>query len=177
MEVTSSPLPIPTLAGTEQKACWRTFKERLKLNMDDDENAGSPARSNRSQNSNESDGGHPYDSICGPFYTASGLAHVLGVADAIVNDRVEAGSVLAARSAEGELLFPTWQLTNDRVDPTLAKLWKLLRQSGDDWSCLLWMRAPSRDLEGLSPMQWIRDGRDPHPVLEASSRVVAKWAQ
>lgn len=117
------------------------------------------------------------DSLVGPFYTPASLAAALGMSLAETMRGIEAGEVLCAQLENGAWLCPTWQLTNSQVRLEFLCLWRVLVNSADAWTALLWICAPHPDLDGQSPRQWI-ESQQPVEVAEAlAANVASRWAQ
>lgn len=113
----------------------------------------------------------------GPFYDSSAVALWLGITRQAVNHRAHVGTLLGLPSSR-TLVFPVWQFRPDASTVHgLADVLAVLRDGTDDrWTQALWLAAPHDDLGGLSPADWLTDGRDPGPVLAAASADIARWA-
>lgn len=122
--------------------------------------------------------GHVFDEISGPFYDTSGLIRWLGISRQALHQRVVRHAVLACPLDEGGVVYPTWQfLDNGAAIPSLTDVLATLTEGTDDtWMIALWMRAPSEDLDGARPSEWLRNGGDPQQVMALASRVASSWA-
>ncbi|WP_146240297.1 hypothetical protein [Curtobacterium sp. MCSS17_008] len=100
-----------------------------------------------------------------------------------VSDRLEVGTArILARLASGdlfafvsddEMLFPTWQFTNDPDRPVLNQLSTLIEAFDDDMhpaSILGFMTTPhsSTRIDGIpiTPVEWLARGRGVQPLVE-----------
>jgi hypothetical protein len=123
-------------------------------------------------------GAHPFDTVAGPFYDTPALVTWLGVTRQALHQRVRARQVLACRTADGHTVYPAWQLSpSGQSIPGLPEvLAVLVGAAADPWTVAIWLRTPSDDLGGLTAADWLAEGRDPAPVLEAARADSARWA-
>lgn len=121
--------------------------------------------------------GHPFDEVAGPFYDTAGLSRWLGVSRQAVHQRAARHGILGCPLADGTTVYPAWQfLDTGSILPGLAEVLVALAAGGDDpWMAALWLRAPNEQFDGATPAEWLRDGGDPAPVLEAAQRTAAGW--
>lgn len=122
--------------------------------------------------------GHVFDEISGPFYDTSGLGQWLGISRQALHQRAARHAVLACPLDDGGVVYPTWQfLDSGATIPWLAEVLVTLAEGTDDkWMMALWMRAPSDGLDGDRPSDWLRNGKDPQPVIAMAQQVAAGWA-
>ncbi len=109
-----------------------------------------------------------WDDLLGPFYTTSKVAEILGgVSRQAIADRRERHTLLALKTAEGTLVYPTFQFDDhNEVLAGLPEVLQCFRGSGiDDWTLAGWLVSKFRTLDGRSPVDWLRLGREPEPVL------------
>lgn len=121
--------------------------------------------------------GHVYDEISGPFYDTSGLSRWLGISRQALHHRATRHTILVCPLDDGAVVYPAWQfLKNGATIPAFAEVLATLAEGTDDpWMLALWMRAPSDDLDGQCPSDWLRRDGDPQRVLSMARRVVAGW--
>jgi hypothetical protein len=121
--------------------------------------------------------GHVFDEITGPFYDTSGLIRWLGITRQALHQKVARYAILACPLDDGGLVYPTWQfLGSGATIPALRDVLLVLTEGTDDpWMAALWMRAPSEELDELRPADWLRQGRDPHVLIELAQETVAGW--
>lgn len=122
--------------------------------------------------------GHVFDDISGPFYDTRGLIRWLGISRQALHQKVTRHAVLACPLDDGGVVYPTWQfLDSGATIPSLAEVLNCLVAGTDDpWMIALWMRAPSDDLAGACPSDWLRSGGDPEQVLAMARQTVSGWA-
>jgi hypothetical protein len=105
------------------------------------------------------------------------MAEVLGISLAETMRQLQTGEVLGAQLADGAWVCPTWQLTNSQVRSEFLDLWRVLANSADAWTALLWICAPHPDLDNQSPRQWIENGQPAELVEALAAGVASRWAQ
>jgi hypothetical protein len=122
--------------------------------------------------------GHVFDEISGPFYDTSGLSRWLGISRQALHQKVARHAILACPLDDGSVVYPTWQfLDSGATIPSLAEVLATLAEGTDDaWMIALWMRAPSENLDGERPSEWLRKGRDPQRVIAMARQVASSWA-
>lgn len=113
--------------------------------------------------------------LVGPFHDTAGMRALLGSTRQAVHDRTLRGTLLGVQTAEGQWIYPTFQLDGDRPRADLAGVLKVLR-GGPRWSVAVWLRTPDERLGDLSPEQWLAAGRDGEVVLGLAREVAHDWA-
>lgn len=119
-----------------------------------------------------------YDDLVGPFYDTSGLRKWLGLSRQALASRVDAGSLLACPTQDGQLVYPAWQFRSDGTTvPHLPTIIKILRPAiASPWTIATWLRAPSEATGGLDAVTWLTDGGDPGLILAEARDDAARWA-
>ena len=122
--------------------------------------------------------GHAFDEISGPFYDTFGLSRWLGISRQALHQRVARHAILACPLEDGGIVYPTWQfLESGATIPSLAEVLATLAEGTDDpWMIALWMRAPSENLDGNPPDEWLRKGHDPQRVVAMARQVATSWS-
>lgn len=121
--------------------------------------------------------GHPFDEAAGPFYDTAGLARWLGISRQAVHQRAARRAILGCPLADDTAVYPTWQFLDNGIPlPGLVDVLAALAEGSDDpWMAALWLRSPNDALDSVTPADWLRDGGDTAPVLDAARRVAAGW--
>lgn len=85
--------------------------------------------------------------------------------------------MLACPLADGGVVYPAWQfLDSGATIPSLGAVLTTLAEGTDDaWMMALWMRAPSHQLDGACPSDWLRHGGDPQRVIAMAHEAAAGW--
>ncbi|MCR2813032.1 hypothetical protein [Microbacterium sp. zg.Y1084] len=76
------------------------------------------------------------------------------------------GKVASARLSNGRLVYPVWQLREDRsLLPALREVLAAFPSDAHPLDIDHIMRSPDESLGGLTPREWLEQGRDPGDVL------------
>ena len=99
----------------------------------------------------------PSTSRSGPFYDTSGLVAWLGISRQALFDRVRRGTVLACRTADGHLVYPSLQFgRNGAVRPGVQEaVGAFVRKGADGWSIGAWLTTPSPVFDGHSAVDYL----------------------
>ncbi|MDV2981619.1 UNVERIFIED_CONTAM: hypothetical protein Q9R71_31040 [Actinomycetes bacterium ARC8] len=113
----------------------------------------------------------------GPFYDTAGLTSWLVVTRQALEKRIAAGKLLACVTSDRVRLYPVWQFTDSgKLLPGLAEVLAALRQGTvDGWTIAAWLTTPVEELDGAA-MEWLKDRRDPAPVIELARHDAEAWA-
>lgn len=112
---------------------------------------------------------HPLDQPLGPFYDTSGLVAWLGISRQALFDRVRRGTVLACRTADGHLLYPSLQFgRTGQVRPGVQEaVGAFTRRGVDGWTIGAWLTTPAEPFEGHSAVDYL--------VVHRSSQTAVAW--
>ncbi|HWT49466.1 MAG TPA: hypothetical protein VN255_13115 [Mycobacterium sp.] len=121
--------------------------------------------------------GHVFDELSGPFYDTSGLARWLGMSRQALHQKSARHAILACPLADGGVVYPVWQFLDSGAPiPSLDAVLTTLAEGTDDaWMMALWMRAPSAQLDGDRPSDWLRKGGDAERVIAMARGVASSW--
>ena len=125
---------------------------------------------------------HPLDQPLGPFYDTSGLITWLGISRQALFDRVRRGTVLACRTADGHLVYPSLQFgRNGAVRPgVIDAVGAFARRGVDGWAIGAWLTTPSPLFEGHSAVDFLVVHRSSAAAVErvaqAAAADAAAWA-
>lgn len=101
------------------------------------------------------------DDRVGPFFDSTSLLDLLRLSADALAASVENRDVLAVVTADGFLLYPSFQF-NENGEP-LPRLAEVLADLDPDlvdpWGDAVWLNAPGDDLDGMSPAAALRNGR------------------
>lgn len=100
---------------------------------------------------------HPLDAPLGPFYDTAGLVAWLGVSRQALFDRVQRGTILACRTADGHLVYPSLQFGRDgTVRPGVSDAVRAMaRQGVDGWTVGAWLTTESAAFDGQSAVDYL----------------------
>jgi hypothetical protein len=125
---------------------------------------------------------HVLDQPLGPFYDTTGLVAWLGISRQALFDRVRRGTVLACRTADGHLVYPSLQFgRNGVVRPGVVEaVGAFSRRGVDGWSVGAWLTTPSAVFDGHSAVDYLVVHRSSAAavarVAEAATADAATWA-
>jgi hypothetical protein len=123
---------------------------------------------------------HPLDQPLGPFYDTAGLVAWLGISRQALFDRVRRGTVLACRTADGHLVYPSLQFgRNGAVRPGVQDaVGAFVRKGVDGWSIGAWLTTPSAVFDGHSAVDYLVVHRSsPTAVARVTAAAVADASQ
>lgn len=112
---------------------------------------------------------HPLDQPLGPFYDTAGLIAWLGISRQALFDRVRRGTVLACRTADGHLVYPSLQFgRNGAVRAGVVEaVGAFTRRGVDGWSVGAWLTTPTPVFGGQSAIDYL--------VVHRSSPTAVRW--
>ena len=125
---------------------------------------------------------HPLDEPLGPFYDTAGLVAWLGISRQALFDRVRRGTVLACRTADGHLVYPSLQFgRNGAVRPGVVEaVGAFTRRGVDGWAVGAWLTTPTEVFEGHSAIDFLVVHRSSptavRRVAEAAASDATTWA-
>lgn len=117
--------------------------------------------------------------LIGPVWSAEGACSHLGIGSDVLASRQGDGEVLGLVTSDGDTVYPVFQFwrLDGRVEvrPDLIPVFQTL-QGFDGWAVAALLHTPAPELEGTTPLQWLRAGRDGR-VLDTLAGVVAReWS-
>jgi hypothetical protein len=115
------------------------------------------------------------DAEIGPFYDTAGVEALLGgVSKQAVEARRRARTILALKTTDGRWAYPTFQFTGGDVDPALVPAIQAFRDA-PPWSAALWFVTANPDLDGATPLDWVRNERPSDVLLSSAQRTAREW--
>ena len=125
---------------------------------------------------------HPLDQPLAPFYDTTGLVSWLGISRQALFDRVRRGTVLACRTADGHLVYPSLQFgRTGQVRPGVQEAVGAFTRAGvDGWVTGTWLTTPSEVFDGESAVDYLVVHRSSAAavarVAAAAAADAARWA-
>ena len=107
-----------------------------------------------------------FAAILATSLTPTVVAETLGVTPVRVRQMIREQSLYAIR-IEGRWHVPLFQLANEKLVPNIGQVNQAIAEL-DPVSAQRWITTSDPDLEGLTPLEWLKAGRE----LEAVLRVV-----
>jgi len=92
------------------------------------------------------------------------LAKELGVTPVRVRQMIRDGSLYAIR-IEGRLYVPVYQVVGQRLVPNIGRVNQAIADL-DPVSVQRWITAADPDLDDMTPLNWLKTGRDVDAVLK-----------
>lgn len=96
--------------------------------------------------------------------TPAALAKELGVTPVRVRQMIRDGSLYAMR-IEGRLHVPVFQVAGQRLVPNIGRVNQAITDL-DAVSVQRWITAADPDLDDMTPLNWLKAGRDVDAVLK-----------
>lgn len=119
--------------------------------------------------------------LLGPFWTGARVREALGVPTRqALDSRRRNGSVLALKSTDGALFYPVAQFQRRpdgqiQVKPALVGLFRTLR-GFDSWTVGVLLHTPAPELDGLTPLDWVGQGKDVGALEELGLAIAREWS-
>ena len=116
----------------------------------------------------------PFGDAIGPVYTTAQVRELLGASRQAISDRVYRGRLLALRTANGRLVYPTFQFDGDGVRDGIATILQSVGPVEDPWALAAWMRAQQPAL-GTTIVEYLTAHHRPVDVLVVLQEAVTRW--
>ena len=125
----------------------------------------------------------PWAEIVGPCYTSGSLQKELGISRAAVSKAVHDLRLLRLETADGQTVYPAFQITNGAMVRGMRDVLTALRRGiNDEWTWAQWLNTPVPDAASTSvvPLRRRNIDRliagDVDGVVRAAERTAASWA-
>jgi hypothetical protein len=107
------------------------------------------------------------------------MARLLGMSKQAVAKQLAEHRLIGLRTREGGWLLPAWQVIDGRPSPALSEaFWSQVEQGGTSpWTVASWCVTPHPELDGLSPVRWTAQHKDPESLLLTARRDASVFAQ
>lgn len=107
--------------------------------------------------------------VIGPVCATADVVAWLGISRQGINKSVRENRMLAVQSPSTTWFYPTWQLLDDHsVVPQMSQVLGRLTDRVDQLLAAEWFQVPNDSLKGMTPAQWMLEGRDLHDVVGAA---------
>ena len=126
--------------------------------------------------------------VVGKYLWLSALGDLCDSREAAARLRVSSRQAVQARYRRGTLLgveqagriaFPAWQFdTSGRAYPAIAHVIRAFRAEGinDPWVIVSWFATPQDDLDGSTPLDWMRNNRPELALDRAAAQTAYRLA-
>lgn len=115
----------------------------------------------------------------GPLLDADQVAGLLGVRSRqAVSDLARRSRLLALDAAAGRKLYPALQFApNGRPWDELAPILEIFAEvAATPYTTASWLASPNPNLDGKTPLDWLRSGRESEELLQAARRAASRLA-
>lgn len=104
----------------------------------------------------------------------------LGVSRKVLDELAAQSRLIVLSSQTGDPFYPAWQFdVPERHRRALGDAHARLVNAGDlsPWTAASWFSSPHPELDGLTPVAYLRAGGDPARVLDAAEHDAARAGQ
>lgn len=105
----------------------------------------------------------------GPLWSTERTQAALGVTDAEMTAHRSSGTLLGVPTSDDCWFYPLFQFETHgggvRVRPALVEFFQGLRDA-DPWATAILAASAADELDGRSPVEWVRDGGDPEVLAD-----------
>jgi hypothetical protein len=115
----------------------------------------------------------------GPMLSSAQVRDLLGgVSRQRVDELLRTRRLIAPRDNSGRRRFPVFQFHDGRpLEPLVAAYWTVADAAASEWTAASWCVAGDDALDGSSPAQWARSGRDSERLARVAEQDAARLAQ
>lgn len=119
--------------------------------------------------------------LLSPYWTAAHTQQTLGIpTQQALNALLHDGTILGVTSDTGDVFYPVCQFHKQDdgtvvVSPALAPVFRALRDY-DSWAVGVFLHTSAPELDGLTPLQWVQEGRSSTVLADLVHAVEREWA-
>jgi hypothetical protein len=120
-----------------------------------------------------------WENELGPLLSTAQARELLGgVSRQRVDELLRGRRLIGLRESSGRWSYPLFQFDDGRtLDPLIAAFWIVVDGGLDAWSAASWCVAPDPALQGSSPREWVRQGKDPERLVTIARQDAARFSQ
>lgn len=122
-------------------------------------------------------GSNELDALVGPFWSHTDTSHALGTTAEDLAALTEAGGVLGLVTSDGVTVSPVAQFNQQdghtAVNPALVPVFRALRGIG--WATAVLLHTNCSELDDLTPLGWLAQGRPAQAVADLAVVVAREW--
>jgi hypothetical protein len=119
-----------------------------------------------------------WERTLGPLLTSAHVRELLGgVSRQRVDELVRGKRLIALRQRSGRRRYPLFQFEDGRPNEQLVRAFYTVTPGLDQWSAASWCTHSDPALDGLSPAQWAKSGRDPERLTLIARQDARRFEQ
>jgi hypothetical protein len=121
--------------------------------------------------------GVAWERALGPLLSAGQVRELLGVSRQRVDELLRAKRLIGLRERSGRRRYPLFQFDDGRPIEPLVTAFYTVTPDLDEWSAASWCTHSDPALDGLSPAQWAKSGRDPERLALIARQDARRFEQ
>jgi hypothetical protein len=123
--------------------------------------------------------GEAWENELGPMLSSAQVRELLaGVSRQRVDELLRSHRLIGLRDSAGRRRFPAFQFKDGQpVAALISAFWTVAEGAISEWTAASWCVAPDDALDGQSPANWARDGRDPDRLAQVARQDSARLAR
>lgn len=118
-----------------------------------------------------------WERALGPLLSAGQVRELLGVSRQRVDELLRAKRLIGLRERSGRRGYPLFQFDDGRPLEPLVKAFYTVARGLDEWSAASWCTHSDPALDGLSPVQWAKSGKDPERLALIARQDARRFEQ
>jgi hypothetical protein len=119
-----------------------------------------------------------WENVLGPLLTSAQVRELLGgVSRQRVDELMRAKRLIGLRQRSGRRRYPLFQFDDGRPVTPIVQAFYTVNEGLDDWSAASWCVHPDRGLDGTSPLQWAKAGKDRERLARVARQDAARFAR
>lgn len=119
-----------------------------------------------------------WENVLGPLLRSAQVRELLGaVSRQRVDELVRGKRLIGLRQGSGRRRYPLFQFDDGRPVAAIVQAFYTVSEGLDDWSAASWCVHPDPALEGMSPAQWAKAGKDGERLARVARQDAARFAQ
>jgi hypothetical protein len=118
-----------------------------------------------------------WERALGPLLSAGQVRELLGVSRQRVDELLRGKRLIGLRERSGRRRYPLFQFDDGRPVEALAKAFYTVTSGLDEWSAASWCTQSDPALDGLSPAQWAKSGKDPERLAQIARQDARRFEQ
>lgn len=118
-----------------------------------------------------------WERALGPLLSAGQVRELLGVSRQRVDELLRAKRLIGVRERSGRRRYPLFQFDDGRPIGPLVEAFYTVTPGLDEWSAASWCTHADPALDGLSPAQWARSGKDPERLALIARQDARRFEQ